>query len=214
MIMGKNSFALVADAGGRNEKVYRLYECLPAADEPTVQCSPTQGKLIGVRRSSILVRYQGQQLTFELAAKPTGTTAAVPPVAPRRPVRPPGAPAAAEGTAAPFPITQQGNVMQVRVPSAEVSKAFENFSEVLKDARVVPYTDATGSGFQIRSIRPGSIFDRIGLNNFDKIKAVNGEPITTADQALRLLTMFRNERELTLDLERQNQPMQLNYIIE
>jgi general secretion pathway protein C len=78
----------------------------------------------------------------------------------------------------------------------------------------VPYADDSGSGFMIRNIRPGSIFERIGLNNFDKIRAVNGEPITTADQALRLLTMFRNEREISLDLERKNQEVQLNYVIE
>ncbi len=48
----------------------------------------------------------------------------------------------------------------------------------------------------------------------DVIKSVNGEPISSADQALRLLTMFRNEKEITLDLERANEELQLNYIIE
>jgi general secretion pathway protein C len=104
--------------------------------------------------------------------------------------------------------------MEVRVPNGEVEKAFENFSDVLKQARVVPFSTDSGSGFQIRNIRPGSIFQRIGLNNFDVIRAVNGDPITTADQALRLLTMFRNEKEITLDLQRRNEDIQLNYIIE
>ncbi len=221
MIMGNRAFALIADANGRNEKVYRLYDCLPAAeDHPTRNCSPTQGKLVSVQKKKVLVTYQGDRLTFELAERPTA--AATAPVVTNRPASlrrtPPDAmappPGATDAPAAPFPITQDGNVLQVRVPSAEVSKAFENFSDVLKEARVVPYTDANGTGFEIRNIRPGSIFDRIGLNNLDKIKAVNGDPITTADQALRLLTMFRNERELTLDLERKNQNLQLNYIIE
>ncbi len=100
------------------------------------------------------------------------------------------------------------------VPSQEVAKAFENFSEVLKQARVVPYSGEAGQGFQIRSIRPGSIFQRIGLNNFDVIQSVNGQPITTADQAVGLLTMFRNEKEISLEILRRNQPLTLNYSIE
>jgi type II secretion system protein C len=220
MTMGDRAFAMIADASGRNEKVYRLWDCLPAAeDHPTRNCAPTQGKLIAVRKQRIIVKYQGEQLTFDLAQKPASMAAAVVPGA-RQPLRPgpqPVAPASqggAEGSGPPFPITQEGNVLQVRVPQAEVAKAFENFSDVLKQARVVPYSDETGSGFQIRNIRPGSIFERIGLTNFDKIKAVNGEPITTADQALRLLTMFRNEREISMDLERRDQKLQLNYVIE
>jgi len=220
MIMGNRAFAMIADGNGRNEKVYRLYDCLPAAeDHPTRNCSPTQGKLVSVQKKKVLVTYQGDRLSFELAARPapaaTAPVATNRPAAIRRGVADAAAPPpAADTPAAPFPITQEGSLLQVRVPSAEVSKAFENFSDVLKEARVVPYTDANGTGFQIRNIRPGSIFDRIGLSNFDKIKAVNGDPITTADQALRLLTMFRNERELTLDLERKEQSLQLNYIIE
>jgi len=216
MIMGKRSFALIADATGRNEKVYRLWDCVPMVEEPTRDCAANQGKLIAVYRSKIVVRYQGERVTFDLATKSAATAAVAVPQVNRRLAPPPRRvmPSQNEASTAPFPMTQEGNVLQVRVPSAEVSKAFENFSEVLKSARVVPYTDATGSGFQIRNIRPGSIFDRIGLDNFDKIKAVNGEPITTADQALRLLTMFRNEREITLDLQRKDQPLQLNYLIQ
>jgi general secretion pathway protein C len=221
MIMGARAFAMIADANGRNEKVYRLYDCVPAGeDHPTRTCSPVQGKLVSVQRSKVLVTYQGERLTFEVGERPVPVAAAAPALPGRTSglrrtvVEAPAAQSSNDAVAAPFPITQDGNVLQVRVPSAEVSKAFENFSDVLKEARVVPYTDANGNGFQIRNIRPGSIFDRIGLSNFDKIKAVNGDPITTADQALRLLTMFRNERELTLDLERKDQNLQLNYIIE
>ena len=213
VIMADRSFAMVADGSGRNEKLYRLWDCLPAEDNhPTRRCSPAQGKLMAVRKDRIAVRYQGQLLRFRMTDKPLSARPAARRAAVRRPTAPIGQ--ARLGGAATFPITRQGNVLEVRVPSAEVSQAFENFSDVLKQARIVPYTGAGGPGFQIRKIRSGSIFQRIGLNNFDIIKAVNGEPITTADQALRLLTMFRNEKELTLDLQRRNQELKLNYIIE
>jgi type II secretory pathway component PulC len=216
-IMGERAFAMVADASGRNEQVYRLWDCLPAgSNHPSRTCEAAQGKLMAVRAKGIVVEYRGERITFDLAtdrARPASAAAARP--AARTPAEAGGGLAAAtDGSNAPFPITKEGNALEVRVPGAEVNKAFENFADVLKQARVVPYTDETGQGFQIRNIRPGSIFERIGLSNFDKIKAVNGEPITTADQAVRLLTMFRNEKQISLDLQRGEQDVQLNYVIE
>jgi type II secretory pathway component PulC len=216
-VMGERAFAMVADAGGRNEQVYRLWDCLPAgSNHPSRTCEGAQGKLMVVRAKEIVVEYRGERITFLLATdRPLSASAAARAAPPRPPAAAGGALAApTEGAGTPFPITQQGNALEVRVPGAEVNKAFENFADVLKQARVVPYTDETGQGFQIRNIRPGSIFERIGLSNFDKIKAVNGEPITTADQAVRLLTMFRNEREISLDLQRGEQDLKLNYVIE
>ncbi|MCZ6748224.1 MAG: PDZ domain-containing protein, partial [SAR324 cluster bacterium] len=69
-------------------------------------------------------------------------------------------------------------------------------------------------GFQLRKIKAGSIFQRLGLRNNDLIQGVNGESLTTADQALRLFTVFRNEREIVLDIVRNDQPIQLAYTIE
>ena len=216
MIMGRVSFAMVADSNGRNEKVYSLLDCIPAEESNLSKtCQSSQGKLMSVKRDSIEVLYQNQRFIVNLTEKgPPSGAASRSPVS-RRPSarKTSNRPGAKRGGAA-FPITRNGNVLEVRVPQDEVAKAFENFGEVLKQARVVPFTGANGTGFQIRSIRPGSIFQRIGLNNFDVIKAVNGEPITTADQALRLMTMFRNEKEIVLDLQRRKESLKLNYIIE
>jgi general secretion pathway protein C len=215
MIMGDRSFAMVADASGRNEQVYRLWDCLPAGENhPTRTCEPNQGKLVVVRGDNVVVKYLDERITLKLAEKPAPPPSPPPRAASAVPPSPATASVGGMEDTTPFPITREGNVMEVRVPNGEVEKAFENFSDVLKQARVVPFSTDSGSGFQIRNIRPGSIFQRIGLNNFDVIRAVNGDPITTADQALRLLTMFRNEKEITLDLQRRNEDIQLNYIIE
>jgi general secretion pathway protein C len=103
----------------------------------------------------------------------------------------------------------------MRVPSAEVGKAFENFAEITKQARVVPYTvNGATTGFQIQRIAPGSVFQRIGLQDNDIIKGVNGASVTTADQALRLFTLFRNEREVVLDIQRGPDTLKYSYTIE
>jgi general secretion pathway protein C len=114
-----------------------------------------------------------------------------------------------------FSSTTQGNTIEMRIPNVEVEKAFENFAGIVNQARVVPYmVNGAPQGFQIRKIVPGSIFERLGLTNGDIIKSVNGESLTTADKALRLFTVFRNEREINLEIERGSKPIVLSYIVE
>ncbi len=222
MIFGRKAFATVSTSSGGKERVYRRGDCLPALEEEIVKdCQPNQGKLVGVGKDFIRITYQQQNHLIRIAE----TAPQRPPDAARRP--PPRRPAPARtAKKAPrtngptfssreaFPMVARGNTIDVQVPDAEVKKAFENFSDVIKQARVVPYNGKDGAGFQIRSIRPGSIFQRIGLNNFDVIKSVNGQALTTYDQATSLFTAFRNEKEITLDIRRKNKDLKLNYTIE
>jgi len=166
-----------------------------------------------VHQDHIEVFYQGKVVLIAMAddAPPAAATAqstrTAPSVAQKKS-------SGESSNGAPFPMTQEGNRIAVSVPSGEVEKAFENFAEVMKQARVVPYSGDGVQGFQIRNIQPGSIFQRIGLRNFDVIKSVNGESITTADQALRLMTAFRNETNIDLELKRRNQDISLGYSIQ
>ncbi|MEE8435492.1 MAG: hypothetical protein V3S64_11950 [bacterium] len=238
MVFGRRAFAIVADGSGRNKRTYRPGECMPSSEKPpNKECGPAQSKLLSVLRKSIRVRYLEKPVIIKLNEK--SNTAAAPVNTARRPkamvrpnIRPRGRPGRNARPSLPkarpsipssarpiyrggvFPSVRRGDSIEVMVPGVEVKKSMENFSTVLKQARVVPYTGKDGSGFQIRSIRPGSIFQRIGLLNFDVIKAVNGKPITTADQAVGLLTMFQNEKEIILDVRRRGREIKMIFIIE
>jgi type II secretory pathway component PulC len=114
-----------------------------------------------------------------------------------------------------FPSQHDGNTYRFTVPNSEVEKAFENFSEVAGQAAAVPIIEnGQPKGFQLRKIHPGSIYQRLGLKDNDLVLSVNGESLTTADQALRLFTVFRNEREITLDIRRGKQDLHMNYSVE
>jgi general secretion pathway protein C len=212
-VAGDTKFAFVVGPDGRTEQVYKPGDCIPrnSADDPdNKDCTPSQGRVSRILADRIVVSFGGQPTVFMLEENPDegggpgnpGVAAAV--VAP-------GAPPAAGQ----LPSTRNGNTIETHIPSAEVEKAFENFAEIVKQARVVPYSkDGVTIGFQIQSIVPGSVFQRLGLQNFDIIKGVNGESLTSADQALRLFTVFRNEKEVVLDIQRQDAPLKLSYIIE
>jgi general secretion pathway protein C len=211
-------YAFIAGADGRSELVYKVGECVPRAGElPVTACDAAQGRLTKVEAQRIVVMFAGQPTVFTLerpqAAEPGAPTpvAAQPAAAAAQPVPPPPTPPGGS----PFASVRNGSNIQMHLPTAEVEKAFENFSDIVKQARVVPFTkDGATLGFQIQQIQPGSVFQRIGLQNLDIIKGVNGQALNTADQALRLFTVFRNERDVVLDVQRQEENIRLSYSID
>jgi general secretion pathway protein C len=70
--------------------------------------------------------------------------------------------------------------------------------------------DGKPNGFKLYAIRPGSIFARLGLQNADLIKTINGLEISTPDKALEAYARLRNSPELSLALERHGQDVTLN----
>jgi general secretion pathway protein C len=192
-------------------------DCLPADKQPNPPpCQSGQGTLTAVQQTRISVLYQGQNLAFDLKKRTASgsTGAATPSVDVRRPVQVEESSTAQTGAGA-FPAVRNGSNIEIRVPGPEVEKAFENFADVIKQARVIPHSvNGAPAGFRILRIQNQSIFQRLGLANNDIIQRVNGESLASADQALRLFTLFQNEREIVLDIQRSNEDLTLSYIIE
>lgn len=211
IVMGADSIAFVLAPGERKEGVYHLEECMPhAGDKPSRECTPAQAKLAEVKSDRITVVMNQNRYVVKFEQSRSSRTASTSRSKPRL------ASSRSRRTTQPaFSSITKGNVIETRIPAAEVEKAFENFAQVVNQARVVPYmVDGVAQGFQIRKIVPGSIYQRLGLRNSDIIKSVNGESLTTADQALRLFSLFKNEREISLEIQRGSKPFTLNYIVE
>ena len=237
LLAGDDSYAMVIAQGERQERLYRVGDCVPAVEsQPSGTCGPSQAKLAGIELDRIFVLKGGQRIPVEMGKGPPAVSARVPArEAPKNrltrersrvsrivtdPQKPEGnseedKDQPSNEPANVFPSERVGNTYQVTVPNAEVSKAFENFSEIVAQAAAVPIIqDGEPQGFQLRRIRPGSIFERLGLKNFDLIRGVNGQSLTTADQALRLFSVFRNEREIVLDVKRRDEELTFAYTVE
>jgi general secretion pathway protein C len=55
--------------------------------------------------------------------------------------------------------------------------------DFLRQATMRPFA---GGGFLVSQIQPGSLYEKLGLRAGDVIKGVNGQPINTAEDAMRL----------------------------
>jgi general secretion pathway protein C len=101
------------------------------------------------------------------------------------------------------------------VDRREVEQATANLSQLITQIRVVPNMgpENQADGFKVFSIRPASLFARIGLRNGDVLKEVNGIPLTGVDQAYQALTGLQGESSIQVNLIRQNEPITLSYEI-
>jgi general secretion pathway protein C len=100
------------------------------------------------------------------------------------------------------------------VDRALVEKLLQNTTMLATSARFVPsIKDGKPNGFKLYAIRPNSIFGKIGLQNGDTIKAINGNDMTTPDAALALYSKLRSASHLSVQVERRGEAQTMDYTI-
>jgi general secretion pathway protein C len=165
-------------------------------------------RLLTVKADRILVQRGGA--TEEILLYPP-ESAGQPAVAARRP------PAVARPQPAPEPASD--TVRQVDdsnwlIDSREVEQASANMSQLMTQIRVVPnFTDGQPDGFKVFAIRPGSLFSKIGLQNGDVLKRINGVELQGPEQAFEAYQALKDETSIQIDLVRRNENKTFNYEI-
>lgn len=132
--------------------------------------------------------------------------------APRRQVRQPDPEPAVEPSQSPY--TTDGR--NFYIASEEVDSHLNNFGALLNQARMVPYfKNGKHQGFRVKAIDKGSLYEKLGLQNNDVIKAVNGESLAEAggEKLMGLFKLLRNEREFTVAIERDGNEQVLSYYV-
>lgn len=103
---------------------------------------------------------------------------------------------------------------QYTVDRAEVDKALSNLNEVATQARIVPsFKNGKANGFKLFSIKPGSIYSKIGLQNGDVIQKINGYEINSPDKALESYQQLKGANAVSIELQRRGQAMSFSYNI-
>lgn len=90
-----------------------------------------------------------------------------------------------------------------------VENILNNPGLLAKQARVVPaIKDGETRGFKFYGIRPGSLPKLLGLKNGDLLTNVNGNDLTSLDQAMGLYTKLRRASHLSVTIERKGKTIQ------
>ena len=133
------------------------------------------------------------------------------------------APAAAvAAAAAPSPPGELGDIDKsiqctgnnCTIERALVDRALGNMGALASMARFVPSVrDGKPNGFKVYAIRPNSLFGKLGMQNGDTLKQINGNEMATPDQALSLFTKLRSASHLSMQVERRGETVNMDYTI-
>ncbi|MEJ2366552.1 MAG: type II secretion system protein GspC [Deltaproteobacteria bacterium] len=108
-----------------------------------------------------------------------------------------------------------GGTSSIQLDREELESQMADLNELMQQVRIRPFMEGRNpAGFLVSNIRPGSLFSKMGLRNGDVIQGVNGQTITTPDQAIELYESLMEGGSIDLDIKRGRRTQQLRYAVE
>ena len=178
---------------------YALISVNSQAEEPFAVGQTVTGNAVlqAVYPDRVVIRRNGalESLMLEGVEKPQPSTASRPGLAAFRP------------TTSSANIVQQTGANRYTVERDQLAAQMRT-PEFLRQASVVP---VNGGGFQVRQIQPGSVYEKLGLHSGDIIKSINGEPVRTAEDAIRLYQQLPTLNSVQVEIMRNGSAQSLYY---
>ena len=98
------------------------------------------------------------------------------------------------------------------IPKEEIAKTLSNLNDVAMQARIVPaFKDGVAQGFKLFSIRPDSIYTKIGIQNGDVIKRINGLDMNSPEKALEIYSKLKDSARIDIEVERNGAAVRKTY---
>jgi general secretion pathway protein C len=109
--------------------------------------------------------------------------------------------------AAPDNIIQETGMNHYTVEREQLAAQMRT-PDFLRQATIIP---SKSGGFQVQQLQAGSLYEKLGLRAGDVIKAVNGQPVNSAEDAMRLYQQIPNIGAVQLEITRGGKPENLYY---
>ncbi|MBL8950011.1 MAG: general secretion pathway protein GspC [Myxococcaceae bacterium] len=101
---------------------------------------------------------------------------------------------------------------EYEVPRGEIDKTLSNLNDVAMQARIVPaFKDGVAQGFKLFSIRPDSIYTKIGVQNGDVLKRINGYDLNSPEKALEIYSKLKEASRIDIEIERNGSTVRKTY---
>jgi general secretion pathway protein C len=142
-----------------------------------------------------------------------------------KPPTPPGAPAPAAKPAEPAAAKEAGNdeldrgirqqsETKYQVQRSLVDKLLSNQAELMRSARVVPHEEnGRVVGVKLYGIRRSSLLGKLGIQNGDMLRTINGFDMSAPDSALEAYAKLRSASNLSVALVRRGAAVTMEYQI-
>lgn len=109
---------------------------------------------------------------------------------------------------------QQKSENDYEISRDTLNNALGDLNSLATQARIVPsFKNGQANGFKLFSIRPGSLYSQIGIQNGDVITRINGYDINSPDKALEIYTRLKDAQNIEVQVERRGQVINKRYSI-
>ena len=113
----------------------------------------------------------------------------------------------------PGPVAAPSASGTVVLNRADITGSFKDLGSMLSQAQIRPFFSAgVPDGFMVSGIRPGSVYQRMGLTDGDILQGVNGKKMQGADDMMEMYNGLRSASRMSLNVRRQGRTDTLNYI--
>jgi general secretion pathway protein C len=95
---------------------------------------------------------------------------------------------------------------------ADLERSLENIHQLLSQAKVRPrFRDGKTQGLSITSIKPGSLFEKLGLRNGDIIQGIDGRDIQNTNDVMQMYDAIKSGGQATIQVLRRGKEKIINY---
>ncbi len=119
----------------------------------------------------------------------------------------------ADSASRPSPaLPDQSGSSKVALAREEVRPFLNDPNSLLQMAQFSPYDRDGERGFEISSIRSGSMLQKLGIRNRDVLTRIDGRPITGPTELLKAYSSLAQSSLVTMDILRQGE--NLSFVVE
>jgi general secretion pathway protein C len=206
--------AIIMDQRKRSQDIYRIGDTVQGAE------------IRQILRGKVVLRHgeKDEILTMAEAGEVSGANNIPPPQASRRSPRNRRISRAVNrGSTLPEPgaiepqddFTQEIQEEVIPVSQDELQSSINNLNELLTQVRVRPYfRQGKPEGLIVSQIQGDSIFSKLGLMNGDIIASVNGQQMSTPEEAFQLYNSLKSGTPVSIEITRRGQKKMLTYEIQ
>jgi general secretion pathway protein C len=190
------SIASVQDVVSQRNQTYMVGDLIQGA------------KVLEIERSRVIILNNNRR---EFINNEAGDGAGAIAYAPPPPIRT-TTPVQEPGTVATGGSIRATSENEYEVPRAEIDRTLSNLNDVAMQARIVPaFKDGVAQGFKLFSIRPDSIYTKIGIQNGDVIKRINGFDLNSPEKALEVYSKLKEANRIDIEVERNGSVVRKTY---
>jgi general secretion pathway protein C len=110
---------------------------------------------------------------------------------------------------------QKVSETEFHIDRAVVDNILENQAQLMRTARIVPeQKDGKVVGIRLFGIRPETLLGKLGLQNGDRLEAINGFEMASPEKALEAYARLRTADSLAVKVTRRGAPVTIDFKIQ